>query len=84
MSNDDACRQSPIRVLVLGAGQMGCGIARLVLEKQGLALMGAYARRPERAGLDLGRAIGLERDLGLPLSSEIAAVVEHSRPQIAL
>jgi 4-hydroxy-tetrahydrodipicolinate reductase len=84
MSNDDSLKCDPIRVLVLGTGQMGCGIARLVLEKQGLELVGAYARRPERAGMDLGQAIGLERDLGLPLSGDLAAVVKQSRPQIAI
>jgi len=45
-----------IRVLILGTGQMGSGIARLVLEKQGLQLVGAYGRRSERVGVDLGRA----------------------------
>jgi hypothetical protein len=43
-----------IRVLILGTGQMGGAIARLVLAKQGLELV-AYGRRPERAGIDLGR-----------------------------
>ena len=38
---------------------MGTGIARLVLEKQGLELVGAYGRRADRAGMDLGQAIGL-------------------------
>jgi 4-hydroxy-tetrahydrodipicolinate reductase len=58
--------QDLIRVLVLGTGQMGGRIVRLVLEKQGLELVGAYGRRVERAGMDLGSAIGLERELGIP------------------
>jgi len=73
-----------IRVLILGTGQMGSGIARLVLEKQGLELAGAYARRAERAGMDLGRAIGLERDLGIPISNELEDVIEQTRPLIAI
>ena len=52
--------RKPIRVLVLGTGQMGAGIARLLLQKEGLELVGAFGRRPERSGLDLGPAIGLE------------------------
>ena len=66
-----------IRVLILGTGQMGSGIARLVLEKQGLQLTGAYARRAERVGMDLGRAIGLELDLGIPVSGELSACGLH-------
>jgi len=74
----------PIRVLVLGTGQMGSGIARLVLGKPGLALVGAYGRRAERAGLDLGRAIALGRDLGIPISADLATVIGQSRPHIAI
>jgi hypothetical protein len=73
-----------IRIMILGTGQMGSGIARLVLEKQGLQLAGAYGRRAERAGMDLGRAIGLERDLGIPVSGELSAVIEQAQPHVAI
>jgi len=73
-----------IRVLLLGTGQMGSGIARLILEKQGLALVGAYGRRRERAGTDLGRAIGIGRDVGLAISADLDREIAHSRPQIAI
>ncbi|MEA3274941.1 MAG: 2,4-diaminopentanoate dehydrogenase [Pseudomonadota bacterium] len=73
-----------IRVLVLGTGQMGSGIARLVLKKLGLELAGAYARRAERNGLDLGRAIGLGRDLGVTTSSDLAAALDRTQPQVAI
>ena len=63
-----------IRVLVLGTGQMGAGIARLLLNKQGLHLSGAFARRAARGGLDLGTAIGLNRDLRLAVSNDLHAV----------
>ena len=73
-----------IRVLVLGTGRMGSGIARLVLDKPGMELVGAYGRRRGRAGMDLGQAIGLERDLGLALGNDLAAVIEQTRPEIAI
>ncbi|MFI5398038.1 MAG: 2,4-diaminopentanoate dehydrogenase [Candidatus Binatia bacterium] len=73
-----------IRVLVLGTGQMGCGIARLVLEKQGLELVGAYGRRRQRAGIDLGRAIGLGREIGVPISTDLEAVIAQARPHVAI
>ncbi len=74
----------PIRVLILGTGHMGSGIARVVLQKHGLELAGAYARRAERDGLDLGRAIGLERDLGIAIGTDLVAAVERSKPQVAI
>jgi len=73
-----------IRVLVLGTGQMGSGIARLVLEKQGLELIGAFGRRKERAGTDLGHAIGLGRELGIPVSADLGTVVAQGRPHVAI
>ena len=73
-----------IRVLILGTGQMGSGIARLVLEKQGLRLVGAYGRRTERAGMDLGQAIGLGRELGIPVSGDLSGVIEQARPHVAI
>jgi 4-hydroxy-tetrahydrodipicolinate reductase len=74
----------PIRVLVLGTGQMGSGIARLALEKPGLELAGAYARRVERAGMDLGQAIGIDRKLGMPVSADLEEAIKKSRPDIAI
>jgi 4-hydroxy-tetrahydrodipicolinate reductase len=74
----------PVRVLVLGTGQMGCGIARLVLDKRGLELTGAFARRRERAGLDVGRAIGIERDLGLRVSARLTAAIDEAEPRVAI
>lgn len=73
-----------IRVLILGTGQMGTGIARLLLEKQGLELVGAYARRTERAGADLARVIGVNRDLGIPIDTELDVAIERTRPRIAI
>ncbi len=73
-----------IRVLILGTGQMGSGIARLVLKKEGLVLVGAYGRRASRAGSDLGPAIGLERDLGIAIDSDLAQAIGRARPDVAI
>lgn len=76
--------RDPIRVLVLGTGQMGSGIARLILRKPGLTLVGAFARRSARAGRDLGELLGLGRELGLPVSHRLDLLIEETRPQIAI
>lgn len=76
--------RDPIRVAVLGTGRMGSAIIRRVLEKPGLELVGACGRRRERAGQDLGRAIGLERELGIALGADPAAMADAARPQVAI
>ena len=73
-----------IGVLVLGTGQMGSGIARLVLQKHGLQLVGGYARRKQREGMDVGRVIGLDRDLGLPVETNLENLLDRIRPHVAI
>ncbi len=74
----------PVRVLVLGSGQMGCGIARLVLDKPGLELAGLFAKRSERAGMNVGRAIGLERDLDLGIHTDLTTAIDEAEPHVAV
>jgi hypothetical protein len=76
--------RDPIRVLVLGTGNMGSGIARLVLEKPGLELVGVYGRSNWRGVSDAGEAIGLDRKLGLPLSTDLDAVIAEARPEVGI
>jgi 4-hydroxy-tetrahydrodipicolinate reductase len=73
-----------IRVLVLGTGNMGSGIARLLLQKEGVELVGVYARRAGRAGSGLGGVLGLDHELGITISNDLSAVIAQSRPHIAI
>ncbi len=77
-------QKDPIRVLLLGVGQMGSGIAQLITEKKGLQLVGAFGRRKDHIGVDLGRAIGLNRDLAIAIGANLDDVISSSRPQIAI
>ena len=77
-------QQDPIRVLLLGLGQMGSGIARLINEKPGLQLVGAFGRRKEHIGLDLGPVIGLNRDLQIPIAADLGHTIQSVKPQIAI
>ena len=74
----------PIRVVLLGTGQMGSGIARLLLRKGGLELVGVFARRAEREGMDLGNLLGLAPPLGLAIVNDLPALIQRTRPHIAL
>ncbi|UCH41264.1 MAG: NADP-binding protein [Gammaproteobacteria bacterium] len=76
--------REPVRVLVLGTGQMGSGIARLVLARPGLQLVGAFGRRAQRVGLDLGQALDLEHSLGLPISGNLEQLIDETQPEVAI
>ncbi len=64
----------PIRVLLLGTGQMGQGIARLLLQKQGMELVGVVSRSSHRS------LSGIE----LPVDHDLAAAIERTAPDIAI
>ena len=75
---------APVRVVVLGTGQMGSGIGRLVLERPGLELVGVFGRRAERAGTDAGLAFGLGATLGLAIEADLHALLDRARPDVAI
>lgn len=79
-----SAQKDPIRVLLLGIGQMGSGIARLITEKKGLQIVGAFGRRKDHIGVDLGPAIGLDRDLRIPIGADLDNAISSSKPQIAI
>jgi 2,4-diaminopentanoate dehydrogenase len=56
--------ESEPRVVIYGTGQYGGFVTRLALEK-GWQVVAAFNRAGDKVGQDLGRAAGLERDLGV-------------------
>jgi len=50
----------------------------------GLELVGAYGKRRERAGADLGRAIGLDRDVGIAIDADLEMAAKRAQPHVAL
>jgi 2,4-diaminopentanoate dehydrogenase len=67
----------PIRVLQWGLGAMGGGMARLMLERPGLAIVAAVDGRPDFAGRDLGDVLGAGRRLGVAVTAEPESVLDR-------
>lgn len=75
----------PTRVIVQGIGQMESRIARLVLEKHRLSKSPVHVQEGLTAeGVDIGLAIGLNRELRLPVYTDSSVAVEIARPQVAI
>jgi 2,4-diaminopentanoate dehydrogenase len=63
------------RVIVWGLGAMGGGVARLVLEKPGLVLVGAIDSHPEKYGKTLSEVLGVPApDVKVAASHEAVVV----------
>ena len=56
---------SEIRVLLVGVGAIGSEIAKLLLKKRNVKIVGAIDPDPNKAGKDLGAILGLEKPLGV-------------------
>ncbi|HEY0158532.1 MAG TPA: dihydrodipicolinate reductase [Thermoanaerobaculia bacterium] len=71
----------PITVAQYGIGPIGAEIARLLLTKPWIRVVGAVDIDPEKIGKDLGEVIGLDRHVGVPVTAELEGkpdVVCHS------
>jgi hypothetical protein len=71
----------PITVAQYGIGPIGAEIARLLLTKPWIRVVGAIDIDPHKIGKDLGEVIGLDRKVGVLVTAEVEGkpdVVCHS------
>lgn len=66
---------SPLRIIQYGIGPIGAAIVRLIAEKGNAEIVGAIDIDPAKAGQDLARVVGLERDLGVIVSPDAEEVL---------
>lgn len=72
------------RVVQWGLGAMGSGMARLVLEKDGLELVGGIDMRPDYVGKDLGEVLGGGRRLGVTVTNDPASVLDRAKVDLVV
>jgi 2,4-diaminopentanoate dehydrogenase len=73
-----------IRVIQYGLGPIGSAMARHVLARPGLELVGAVDIDPAKAGRDAGEVIGLDRKLEFPVSRGLAEALGRAPAAVAL
>lgn len=64
----------PVRVILVGLGAMGSGIAKLLLEKEGIEIAATAVSRKEKRGKDLGDILGLGQRTGVITTSSDEAL----------
>ena len=72
------------RVVQWGLGAMGSGMARLMLEKEGLELVGGIDMRPDYVGKDLGEVLGAGRKLGVAVTNDPASVLDRAKVDLVV
>lgn len=73
-----------IRVVQYGLGPIGSAMARHVLERAGLELVGGVDIDPAKVGKDIGQIIGLDQELGMPVAAKLADVLAKTPADVAL
>ena len=73
-----------IRTIQYGLGPIGSAVARHVVERTGIRLVGAVDINPTKVGRDLGEVINLGRRLGLTVVEGLGQVLERTDADVVL
>jgi len=73
-----------IRVVLYGVGAVGGLIAKFLLEKEGVEIVGAVDIAKDKVGKDLGEVLGLEKKLGIRISENADIVLLKVKADIAI
>ncbi len=73
-----------IRAIQYGLGPIGSAVARHVVERSGLDLVGGVDIDPAKVGKDVGLVIGLDRPSGFAVSSSLSDVLADTQADVVL
>ncbi|MEM3731507.1 MAG: hypothetical protein QW667_06360 [Candidatus Bathyarchaeia archaeon] len=73
-----------LRVLLFGVGAVGSLIAKHLLEKEGIKLVGAVDIAKEKIGKDLGELLGLGRKVGVKVWADADQLLSKAKADIAI
>jgi len=68
-----------IRVVLYGIGAMGSNIAKFLLEKEGIEIVGAIDIAKDKVGKDLGEVLQTGKRLGIVISDDFRKVLSKAR-----
>src|SRR5512136_2335420 len=73
-----------IRVVCYGVGAVGIRIAKLLLEKKGLEIVGAIDVAPDKIGKDLGEVLDLGKKLDIFVSDDVDSVMRKACADVVI
>jgi len=73
-----------VKVVLYGVGAVGSLIAKFLLEKEGIDIVGAIDIAKNKVGKDLGEVLGIERKLEIKVSNDTNSVFSKVKADIAI
>ncbi|MEM3616359.1 MAG: hypothetical protein QXJ31_00380 [Candidatus Bathyarchaeia archaeon] len=73
-----------VKVVLYGVGAVGSLIAKSLLERKGVKIVGAIDVAKDKVSRDLGEVLGLNKRLSIMVSSDVDAVISETKPDIAV
>jgi 4-hydroxy-tetrahydrodipicolinate reductase len=73
-----------VRIILYGVGAVGSLIAKFLLEKEGVEIVGAVDAAKDKIGKDLGEVLGLNKRLEIRVSNDVNAVLSKVEADIAI
>jgi hypothetical protein len=67
-----------------GLGPIGAAVARQIVSRKGLQIVGAVDIDHAKIGLDLGEVIGLGRRLKIRITNDVAGAIKSGKPDVAV
>ena len=73
-----------IRVIQYGLGPIGSAVARQVIARAGLELVGGVDIDPAKVGQDVGEVIDLDHPLGFPVAEKLGQILAQTQAEVVL
>jgi len=73
-----------IRIVAYGVGVVGGFIAKFLLEKEGVEVVGAIDIAKDKVGKDLGEVLQLKKRVGVRISDDIDSVLTKAKADVAI
>src|SRR5436190_19036313 len=73
-----------IRVMHVGLGPIGVAVAKQIVGRKGLQIVGAVDIDPAKAGKDVAEIIGADRPLKVKVTTDIGKTIKACKRDVAL
>jgi len=73
-----------VRIVLYGVGAVGALIAKFLLQKEGVEIVGAVDTDENKVNRDLGEVLSLQKRLGITVSNDANMVLASTKPDVTV